>query len=160
MYLVIAIVAVILGSSMSVSGIWDIPIGQLTLHMLFDNLIALVYYGCGIVLGIKSFEVDRIWPWHWTRSFVYSVLARGAVAFALVYGLFMFTVERQMGLGLDLIALVLAASFLLYFVLFSAQFEFFERKKVPVEKLAEEVVLAEPWYPTENHHVGTRPGRN
>ena len=160
MYLIIAIVATILGSSMFVGGIWDVPIGQLTLHMIFDNLIAMVYFGCGIVLGVKSLEVDRIWPWHWTRTFVYSVLTRGTVAFALIYGLIVFTAERQMGFGLDLISIVLAASFLLYFVLFSPQFEFFEPKKIPIEKLAEEVVLAEPWYPTANQHNGTRLGKN
>ena len=154
MYLIIAIVAMILGASVSQADIWDVPLATLTLHMIFSKLLAWVYYGCALVLGLKSLETDRIWPWHWTSRFVYSTLLRTIVGGLLVFGIFQFATTQQLDMGWELMSLVTIGGILLYLVLFSSRFEFFEstEKRIPMEELVEAVVLAEPWYPTERHN--------
>jgi len=153
MYLIIAIVAMILGASVSQSEIWNVPLGSLTLHMLFSKLLAWIYYGCALVLGLKSLEVDRIWPWRWTSRFLYSTVLRTTVGGLLVYGIFQFVTTQQIDIGWELTSLVVIGGILLYLVLFSSKFEFFEKeeKHIPTEELAEAVVFVEPWYPTEQH---------
>ncbi|MBI1174248.1 MAG: hypothetical protein GC139_03150 [Sideroxydans sp.] len=156
MYLIIAIVAMVLGASASHGEIWDVPLGQLTMHIIFGKLLAVIYYACAVVLGLKSLEVDRIWPWHWTSKFLYSTVVRVVVAGLLVYGIIEFTAAKQLDVGWQLISLVSISGILLYFVLFSSKFEFFEKeeKHIPVEELAEAVVFVEPWFPTEDHGAG------
>ena len=151
MYLVLAIVAMILGASVSQTDIWDIPLATLTLHMIFSKLLAWIYYGCALILGLKSLEVDRIWPWHWTSKFVYSTVLRTVVGGLLAYGIFEFATTQQLDIGWELMSLVTAGGIILYFVLFSPKFEFFEKqgRHIPMEELVEAVVLVDPWYPTE-----------
>jgi hypothetical protein len=153
MYLILAIVALVLGASVSEGDIWNLPLSQLTLHMIFSRALEWIYYGAALVLGLKSLESDRIWPWRWTQTFLYSIVVRSAVAGALVYGIIALTVQRQIDLGWELAAIVMVGGILLYFVLFSPKFEFFEKeeKHMPVEELAENVVLVDPWFPTEDH---------
>jgi len=153
MYLILAIVAVVLGASVSEGDIWNLPLSQLTLHMIFSRAMEWVYYGAALILGLKSLESDRIWPWRWTQTFLYSIVVRSAVAGALVYGIIALTVQREIGLGWEMAAIVIVGGVLLYFVLFSPRFEFFEKeeKHMPVEELAENVVLVDPWFPSEDH---------
>lgn len=153
MYLLLAIVALVLGASVSDGDIWNLPLSQLTLHMIFSRGLEWVYYGAALVLGLKSLESDRIWPWRWTQTFLYSIVLRSAVAGVLVYGIIILTVQRQLGFGWELAAIVMVGGVLLYFVLFSPKFEFFEKeeKHMPIEELAENVVLVDPWFPSENH---------
>jgi hypothetical protein len=152
MYLILAIVALVLGSSVSDGNIWNVPLSQLTLHMIFSRALEWAYYGAALVLGLKSLESDRIWPWHWTQTFLYSIVLRSVVAGMLVYGVITLTVHRQIGVGWELAGIVVAGGILLYFVLFSSKFEFFEKeeKHIPVEELAENVILVEPWFPDEH----------
>jgi hypothetical protein len=159
MYLIIAIVAMILGASVSQSDIWNVPLGTLTLSMIFSKVLAWIYYGCALVLGLKSLEVDRIWPWHWTSRFLYSTVLRTVVGGLLVYGIFLFATTQQLNIGWELMSLVVIGGILLYLVLFSSKFEFFEQgeKHIPMEELVEAVVLVEPWYPTERHDPPHRP---
>jgi hypothetical protein len=153
MYLILAIVALVLGASVSEGDVWNIPLSQLTLHMIFSRGLEWIYYAAALVLGLKSLESDRIWPWRWTQTFLYSIVVRSAVAGALVYGIIALTVKRDISLGWELATIVIVGGILLYFVLFSPKFEFFqkEEKHMPVEELAENVVLVEPWFPTEEH---------
>jgi len=153
MYLIIAIVAMILGASVSQTDIWDVPLATLTLHIIFSKLLAWIYYGCALVLGLKSLEADRIWPWHWTPKFVYSIVLRTVVGGLLVYGIFQFATTQQLDIGWELMSLVTVSGIILYFVLFSSKFEFFEKeeRRIPMEELVEAVVLVEPWYPTERN---------
>lgn len=153
MYLILAIVALVLGASVSEGDVWNLPLSQLTLHMLFSRAMEWVYYAAALVLGLKSLESDRIWPWRWTQTFLYSIVVRAAVAGALVYGIITLTVKRDISFGWELAAIVIVGGVLLYFVLFSPKFEFFEKaeKHMPVEELAENVVLVEPWFPSEDH---------
>jgi hypothetical protein len=152
MYLILAIVALVLGASVSDGDIWNLPMSQLTLHMIFSRAMEWVYYGAALVLGLKSLESDRIWPWRWTQTFLYSIVVRSVVAGALVYGIIVLTVQREIGLGWEMATIVMVGGILLYFVLFSPKFEFFEKeeKHMPVEELAENVILVDPWFPTDD----------
>jgi hypothetical protein len=153
MYLIIAIVAMILGASVSQSDIWNVPLGSLTLHMIFGKVLAWIYYGCALVLGVKSLEVDRIWPWHWSSRFLYSTVLRTVVGSLLCYGIFQLAITQQLAIGWELMSLVVIGGILLYLILFSSKFEFFEKEgqHIPMEELVEAVVLVDPWYPTEKH---------
>jgi|GEM_PF-3167669 len=153
MYLILAIVALVLGASVSEGDIWNLPLSQLTLHMIFSRGIEWVYYGAALVLGLKSLESDHIWPWRWTQTFLYSIVLRSVVAGVLVYGIIVLVAQRQVGFGWELAAIVMVGGILLYFVLFSPKFEFFEKeeKHMSVEELAENVVLVDPWFPSEDH---------
>ena len=121
--------------------------------MIFGKLLAWTYYGCALVLGLKSLEVDRIWPWHWSSRFLYSTVLRTAIGGLLVYGIFQYATTQQLDIGWQLISLVTVGGIMLYMVLFSSKFEFFEKqgRHIPMEELVEAVVLVDPWYPTEKH---------
>ena len=153
MYLILAIVALVLGASVSDGDIWNLPLSQLTLHMIFSRGLEWVYYGAALVLGLKSLESDRIWPWRWTSRFLYSTVLRTIIGGLLAYGIFQFAATQQLDIGWELASLVVIGGILLYLVLFSSKFEFFEKeeKHIPTEELAEAVVFVEPWYPTEPH---------
>lgn len=128
MYLLLAIISVVVGISVSHGNIGDVPFSELTLNMLFGNLFAGACYIGTVYFGFKSLEIDRIWPWRWTLPYVGNLIVRSSISALYIYGAEAI-VEKKHLYGWLLTAVWVLVGLLVLTTLFSPEFEFFKEKE-------------------------------
>lgn len=86
MYLIGALVTLFVGSFFEWRGIDDIPFSQLTLRMVSDSLISLIFHMLAMYLAVISLFRDMLWPWRWrwNRYFMGNVAGRVVLAVSVL----------------------------------------------------------------------------
>lgn len=127
MYLLLAIISVVVGMSVSPGKISDVPFSELTLRMLFGSLFEVVCYCGAVYFGSKSLETDRIWPWRWTLPYLGNILLRAGLSALLIYGVATFIEEKDLD-GWRSIAALVVGGILLLAIFFSSDLDYFKEK--------------------------------
>lgn len=130
MYLLLAIVLALFGYAINGDNkLGDTPFATLTLNMLFSSALAVGAYACALWALFRSWDHDRIWPWHWSLPFLGNSVIRICVVAGLWWvGLYFITKQHLDGFLLLVACAVLAVCSL--YVLFTSELDYFAEKNL------------------------------
>lgn len=127
MYLLLAILAALIGVAFSSGNLWNVPFAQLTIGMLVGNLVAAGLYLGAAYLTFRSLAEDRIWPWRWTLAILGNFSIRASISGAIGYAAHALVERKQLD-GWPLILTFAAAGIAILGVFFSPEFEYFKER--------------------------------
>lgn len=132
MYLLLAIVAAVIGAYASPRNLAEVPLSQLTPALLRDNAFSAAGYLAIIVFGYRSLRSDRIWPWRWTLRYVGNLLIRSAVfTFVVVVVGAYLLFDDSYWTGWRFVSLVAFAAIFTMYTLFSTDLDVFQEPDKP-----------------------------
>lgn len=85
MYLIASAILLFLASYLSPGNIADIPLGKMTLRILFSFIFSVAVFIFSMWFFGNSLKKDRIWPWRWTIPYFGNLCIRTACILAVIY---------------------------------------------------------------------------